>query len=555
MTEERDQPPVDGIAHQRAGKFVIRWQERLKEVASFQLDGTWSSLGVVDMLFSSLRDADSNDPTAREQLRGGAAYAILVVHSLCQRLGITVGLAQGGRGELELRHGRRNVPFEVELQALIMPGPPVSSPRIDRVVALATPDDDVVTIYCYTCLDECIASMEDTESLWLALRRELAVETSDRAARVMPELRLAHLPELYLDGVCLPDDAEPPNYLLGDAAVDGLARFVSDNRLSESAVKQLTQRLIGWPDMRIAEAAFAVHCAYSPRVPAATVVAFGAARTHRVRELRKQIVRARKLIHNIDDWSERTTVEAELLRMVECEIKLGLIPLLSLEKRRLRSKYAVSYLAPFARALIGGALDQALAVLDDWIAAAPEAVDLQTQRLLLLSVRGGADPEVEEELHALVRKAPDSPRVLDLLGIRALERGEVERAEQYYHDAITRCGRDLEFLPHLANNYGWTLMLLKDYMRAAMIFDIGLREAANPLTLTLNKIFCVRELGSGSEARALEEKILRLAPFERRVMGVHLYEWLRFNGDKVEVAPSRAVIADGSPTSEFARVA
>ena len=315
------------------------------------------------------------------------------------------------------------------------------------------------------------------------------------------------------------------------------------------------ERLIAWPDMRIAEAAFAVHCAYSPRMPAATVVAFGAARTHRVRELRRQVVRARKLLFQIEDWSEQGPFEVDTLRMVECEIKLGLIPLLSLEKRRIKSKYAASYLAPFARALIDGALDQAIAVLDDWIAAAPEAVDLQTQRLLLLSVRGGADSEVEEELHALLRQSPDSPRVLDLLGIKALERGEVERAEQYYHDAITRCGRDVEFLPHLANNYGWTLMLLKDYMRAAMIFDIGLREAANPLTLTLNKIFCVRELGSASEARALEEKILRLAPFERRVMGVHLYEWLRFNGDKAGAASTGAAPTDGPPTSELARVA
>ncbi len=520
---------VDGVAHQRAGQFVMQWQPRLAALPTHQLDGTWSSLGVIDLLLSSMRDADPTDASALKPIAGAAAYAVLIVQAICHRLGLPARLAQNPRGELLLISGDTTIPFERELLTLIVPGRPVSSPRLDRVVANASPEDDIVTIYAYTCLAEAIARSEDAPELWNRIRRAIAQETSDRAARVLPELKLSHLPELYVDGLSIPVEGTATSYLFGDDAIDCFAAFIRDNGLRRSAVLELAERLIRWPDMRIAEAAFVIYLAHAPRILSPSAVAFGAARLHRNAELRRQLVRARQSLFGLSDWAEGGAVGADLLPMVESELRVGLIPLLSLERRRLRSKFAPSYLGPLASALLRGELDRAAATVEEWSGVAPEAIDLHTQRLLLLSVRGGAESEVEDELTRLLKAAPESPRVLDLVGIRALERGELARAEQCYHDAISRCGRDVEFLSHVANNYGWTLMLLNQFMHAAMIFDIGLREAANPVTLLLNKSYCVRALDSLAEAEAVERRLLRLAPFERRVICMHLFEWLRID--------------------------
>ena len=256
------------IVEKLSADFISDWKDHLAINSSLELDGTWPSVGVLDLLTFALRRKEQV-PDSLDKIYSGAASYLALMAAQCWRPLVK---------EIDLEVGTRGVSITAKGGELIPEGDPVvvhiEELLRDRIKELPYPfpvaagfeapirfESNILSLLgigLMTGLAPGLAgpweslSAEDLHPLVDAATKELSRQSAQHYARVFPNEQWGQLPELYLNGLIFPptlmDEAVP---LIG--ALPKLLDYFKEYQIKPASILELGFNLAKSPDSRLSD--------------------------------------------------------------------------------------------------------------------------------------------------------------------------------------------------------------------------------------------------------------------------------------------------------------
>ncbi len=523
---------ISSAATSAIAKMKARWESVLSINPAYELDGTWPAIGILDSLTFLLRGQEAHDEIAQELIKGAAASIGVIAHDAWRSAGCDVRLedleegitliATSGKG---IEAGQKVIiRLERELTRILLETKgelPVMS-GFTRHVASQENFLSLFAIGAATGLspfaegpwrEETIETF--TESVGAAVRL-LARQAAEYYARVYPDETLGQVPELYLRGLVFPPMLFQEDYP-ARRAVKSLLVFCDEYKVPRQKVLTLAANLARSPDEQLSSAGIATYAALMERYEP-EFAALCSSKGAFLGILRPAMCDAREHYKLERDWMDAKSFGPEQLKRIELELRLGFFPWVKLRKEKVAEFADDPALAQLVRALSYFNLNDSKSAADRIIELTPNDIEVRIQRIYL-DVIAGDTARAEEGLKSLLTEpeAESSPAVLNLMGLVQLVLTNIKAATFHLDRARSFATTDAALSADIGNNYAWAQMCDGNFATALDALDLAIDRTPTNLVALLNKRSALHELGKSDQAEALLDRMVELAPFDRRI--------------------------------------
>lgn len=520
-----------------ASQFATRWNRCFVSMPELRLDGSWPSVGTVDLILHQARNSKIKGSQWESLVRAASCYLAMVTRRIWIACGIRAIVSDDETGVVVTTYedpanpwhsGRCRIQWLLEQLLEHMP------PRLQvmgRFSRPLLPDHSVVSPFMVGVVSGLAPWTDYPESTTDArnaasparldrVERVLATDCVQRYEQMFPDDPHGQVAELFLSGPIF-----PPLYLgeryVAERGAKGIAEYFTRYNIPVDHVRRVCHRLARWPDEQIALTAYVVASAVVEKRRIPELVPLGHAKGLIVGHARHALISAREIFGGETDWLADGELTAERIRLFRQEEELGFIPWLYLHPERISAVLSSKSAKEAFRAVVVGEMDKAVEALDEAIDDDSSSLDLRLQQAfwyLLVNDIPRLDAALDEM--STERGVERSGRYFELRGVSALTKGDPLGAVESFERALTLCGKELALQSNIANSIAWICLTMNATERANYMLDLGLRDARNPVTLFLNKLPCLERYGLTSKREACEARLMRMAPTDRRVINL-----------------------------------
>lgn len=521
-----------------AEEFRGAWASILSPIPSLQLDYSWPSIGILDLLSYHLRTREQYTEVDVEIARGMAAYLAVIAYNCWSRFPnnpeIQVRFAETSDRQIVIsasgapcfEEGKSfSVPITSSI-ARILEDPPQPFPVFERFCRSVSPEDNLLSLFALGLFSgltpygsggwEKLTVVQFQANLRSA-EEFLATSSAAYYKSTHPYEYIGQSSMLYLNQLILPpafyDEPAP-----ACRATQMLCRYFKKQQIEKEEIRRVALNLAASPDELISSTGFAVASALMDEKLSLRLRALCESKRHFVPLLRPAVLIARQELDLPVDWlqlaKEGRTDEALSLFIIERH--LALLPLVELPATLLISEDYYE----LADALCWQRAEEALEITKKLINSQPEVDELTLQAAFLLLALKRYD-EAEESLLGYEKLGPSSDyfraRLWELQAILALARDELREALLYFERVFRRLPESPLHRTVICSNYAWTLLNLGRIEEAAEVAAKARDKSFLSLGLELNYYDILCQLNRNEEAEEVFELIAKYACNDRRV--------------------------------------
>lgn len=535
---------ISAVVKERCEAFREFWNEHLGASMAYQLDGTWPSLGVIDLLTDSTRGRAEISAFEDAIVAGAAAYLAVMAHECWSLFGVSVAVEDRGYGVILRALEGPGIPkgeqvvmlLEKELQALLARGggeiqvfngftrPVVPGQNIIAPFALGV-FTGLSPIAQGAWREETLDSFKEHVD---TVTRFLAAQCADRYGKIYPNEPIGQVAELYLNDLIF-----PPMLLAEDwparSAVRGLVRFFKEYKVSVKQMREVTLNLAASGDELISHAGFAVHAALNDGLEIdGRFLTVAQSKGLYAAMLRPAMLDAREALGKAGEWSYDDQVTKEMEDRISVEMRLGFLPWIKLPAERVARAAEDDLMRDFISRCLSFDMVGARRTLDDLVAQDPGDIPIRLQGVYFSVIERNIE-QATNEIRSLLSEpdAEDDWRVAHDAGLIELLDGNSAVAEKHLLRALEEGDCDNFTLSDLHNSLGWTYFTRNMDREAIEQFDRALELQPGMLVTTLNKAAALYRLSYDSAAETLTVRLANVVPFERRIFMSFVIEAFR----------------------------
>jgi hypothetical protein len=521
--------------------FVSRWNGSLGAGSVLELDGSWPSIGVLDLITHRLRNTSVLAADTQQLLKECAAYLALLFRAhlsnccptdLYCEIGVHgVQITQVSR---ETAHPQDVFYLEAELQQLFTT-PPLRLEQMPLALAQTIlekhsllPHFALVRAYSLCMSARSPSSQSANTDFLLAFFSAIADSTARWYGRVFPDEPIGRDSTLYYRMFQTPilDLSERTPAI---AAVRGCISYLQEWGLSDFEVTTLCKNLSMMPDPLVSVVAIIVLAASSDMVPPATVLAAAQSKGALLSLFRRTMVQTRAVLGFGGDWLLAPTFGSAEIDRLQLESALGFLPWFYFDHARCSQLKTDPALRAILVAISDNDLEHAITLLTLELRARPEDLDLWWQILFLRFTLG----EYETVQRFLDDVSIQQPEVLeqfrfyDLQARLSVLRSDYPEAVKHYGKSVRMCKRDSRTRSNLSLSYCRVLVQTGDYCKALWMLNLAQRESPSPVSSLATKAYLYWGLGFDQQKSELDTKLMSLGPLDRTVVAFHWEQQLR----------------------------
>jgi tetratricopeptide (TPR) repeat protein len=505
---------------ERAERFFVSWNSQTNLPPALVLDGTWPTIGVLDLILTGLRGRKIEEWDAAEQNLFRDVLSAIFVHLEIlfeeAQIELTAGLKQ--ELESEIRSLLQNWPKEVFLSDSHSRMLPEEWNFLSPLISAC------IFGYRFGTEEEKEKRRAKTE----LLKKILAREISEWFERMFPTRSLSHVAELYLDGMITPPATidEPYPYL------DRMQSFLScakELRLTEEKVGALSDLFVQCPDELISNLGTilgAMTLRESPELYRAYETRGGI-----LGLFRPALVVGRFEYYGVSDWIQQPSSSdknwnEKSKKYYSYERDFGFIPWAMFQEKILTEPLivqeetgkALKKCQALLEALVLFQFDDAQKNLQELLNDFPSLIELRLQEIFLLMLRRELD-QAQQAFQGLLTEpaAERSSRFWSQWGLLALWRNENTEAVRFFENAWKYVDAGTRQQGNLANDLCWALILTEQFDKAQVYARRAIELLPESITPKLNYQFSLRLVGKVEEADKIILECLQIAPLDRRV--------------------------------------
>ena len=518
-------------------QFKAWWDPYLAVSPRLALDGSWPSIGVLDLLTFHLRLRSTGDWSHAAIIKGAAAYIAALAHDCWTKFGAEprafiddTGICiEAHRGPF-LKEGQRHfIAIERELRRALktLPSP---FPVVGDYKKLISIEQNMMSLFA---LGVCSGLSPFGDGPWSDHSPEsfdgplskalihLASTTASNYERLFPDEPLGQVGELYLEKLIYPPmlmEEELPAW----GAVQGMIGFFTQYQVPRDAMQGVAHNLALNADELISLAGFAMYAAVLEGEPSAEILGIVQGRQRTTGLLRPAMIAARDALGLGAEWIGQDEYTDAIGNRFTLEKRLGFLPWVSISKAKLRESFSDKRFQSALAAAIDFDLENAIALTDEILEESPDDIELRIQRVCLEALL----PNSKESVHKMLRSfssepaALSEPRFHDLMGTCLVALEDVEGAKRSFRNGIELSQNRPTMQAEFQNNLGWVLMMNREYELALEQFERALKVFPESVSYLLNKGHSLWRLGRLEEMRGLADVVLRLAPTNRSVFSI-----------------------------------
>jgi tetratricopeptide (TPR) repeat protein len=531
-----------------ADDFKAKWSKKLGAYSPIlELDGTWPSLGVLDLLTFSLRFYGKESSTAvpaqldsfrKSLLKGASAYLACLAYECWSTFGYDVSVGENkfgifieAQGE-KLSEGQRFiVDIESELNE-IFKNPPQPFPVINGFQRHLPQDYNLISLFGLGLMTGLSPFGDgpwrsETADSWAEnikkSERILAKSSADHYARLFPNEIMGQVPEVYLSKLIFPPTLMGEKFPVLNA-VEGMVKYFKELGLSEKAMSKVALNFAQSPDELISLAGIAFYVAVNDE---ATREIVGAVETKGTfcGLLRQAMIQVRKALGKEEDWLELNKFTSSQARRFHLELELGFLPWVKISQIRLNDKQNDPLLVDLLFSLSVFDLENAIKLAEKIIEDNPGDFAVRLQLVYLEIIRG--DVQRAELLCKSLASEPGAERwglLFNLWGMSELAKNESSQAVKHFEKATLLGAPEEHFEYQFLNDYAWALMLDGQHEKSLSEFNKAIGKSLAPVTALLNKAYVLRILKQPDQASLVQDQLVKLSPLDLRVFGNLIYE-------------------------------
>jgi tetratricopeptide (TPR) repeat protein len=354
------------------------------------------------------------------------------------------------------------------------------------------------------------------DSTIIHIERALAVQCATWFSGRYPDVMMAQVPDLFMHGVILPplfyDEKEGVN-----DSLDPLIEYLQETRVPSEMIRQLACVFAGCPDEKISFLGVLLGMYIYPTYEALPVVIKLACKHYR-----SLIPSARNTIlsYKAPEVSPQYLLEkpdGRYFALFEFEKSAGTLPWLSLTAEDLYGKREFA-IDKFLRAVLGFEYDKAYAELNEIVVSFPADIGLRIQHIAFEMLRG--DFAHAHDLAKVLVSEPEAEKRPDFYSLWAhclLELNEPEIAMRYYKSAVAIDGCTPEIRSEALNGIAWCLICMGKEENALPYLEDAQQLTDMQLTILLNKAYLFMHKGEFDKRNSVLLEAASLLPYDRRV--------------------------------------
>ena len=518
-------------------QFKAWWDPYLAVSPRLALDGSWPSIGVLDLMTFHLRLRSTGDWSHAAIVKGAAAYIAVLAHDCWTRMGAEprayiddTGICiEALRGPF-LKEGQRHcIAIERELRRALktLPSP---FPVVGEYKKLISIEQNMISLFA---LGVCSGLSPFGDGPWSDHTPEsfdrplsqalihLASTAATNYERLFPHEPLGQVGELYLEKLIYPPmlmEEELPAW----GAVQGMIGFFTQYQVPRDVMQAVAHNLALNPDELISLAGFAMYAAVLEAEPSPEIMGIVQGRQRTTGLLRPAMIAAREALGLGPEWIGQDSYTDAIGSRFALEKRLGFLPWVSISKAKLRESFADKRFQSALAAAIDFDLENAIGLTDEILEESPDDIELRIQRVCLEALL----PNSKESVHKMLRSFSSEPAALaeprfhDLMGTCLVALEDVEGAKRSFRNGIELSANRPTMQAEFQNNLGWVLMMNREYEPALEQFERALKVFPQSVSYLLNKGHSLWRLGRLEEMRVLADEVLRLAPTNRSVFSI-----------------------------------
>lgn len=515
--------------------FVERINKGLYRYPSLQLDGTWPSLSVIDLLTFPLRKRFALLEEEERFIKEISAYLakfISKVWSTCEYQPQIIIDPESGILIKALFEGKPVVLYVEQIYKKVLQEFDITIPIFDDFYRPCAFDTNVISGISLGLLTGLSPLFQDSpfrlyeEDRQFTIKKKIekiiALDIASWFMRVHPDNPFVQIPEMYLKGFILPPflmEESPPLV----SAVKGLNDYLTQIKFPKSMYKSLGDMFASCLDEQVSLLGIAMLGSFSriEDAPKASIVA-AKSRRYATPLLRESITELRKRNFKSFDWTSRPAENNEEYNenklLYDFDIIIGSLPWLSLTYDKIvksKNSEAMFEIVAKCKQFYFSDLEK---IINKMVEEEPSDLEVRIQQIKLVQIKG--DFEQADRLCKKLISEPGADSYPDFFFIWAstlLDSGEPELAARYF-----RAARGIKNTPSwlksdMLNNLGWCNIQLGLFREAKEALLEAEKLSFSPLTIYLNLAY-LYALEKDEESRAKYlSYALKLAPYDRRV--------------------------------------
>lgn len=381
-------------------KLIGWWQEASEDIALLQLDGTWPSIGVLDLLTNFLREGEVVGEKA-DFLDSAAAYAAGVIADAWSPLASEVLITHRDGASLTIGAQLKDSEAVIEVDlfnslkhvlqpSLVFDG---KVPSVDGCVRKPTHEDNIL---CPVMLGLTLArsplihfsETRDAQS-WVMEHSEevvrvLARQTSAYYKRVFPDEKVGQVSELYLRSLVYPPLGMEDDYL-GETAISDCIEFAGEFELGRDSILRFAYNLSLTADELLSSVGLVIYTALSHGDLPPQVLTAAANKGRNLYLLRSGIQEVRGKLLGVSDWSDDLSLnDDDAWHGFQREQRAGFMPRLAITREQFADRDVRGVLHLIAKL----DLPKAVKKLSHLIGRQPHNYTLRINRALLFLFMG-----------------------------------------------------------------------------------------------------------------------------------------------------------------------
>lgn len=514
--------------------FKEYWARYKGAHASYALDDSWMSLGVVDLITFPFRISFPTKGEGLNRFRGSVAYSALVLSEFWVQYGLEVKITADEENGIQIiaKRGDDTVSFLIEdefttfFQMFSESLPPTFQVFKDFARPFSADSNmfhaflhGPVIGYSDICSFPWNEDPDAFESAIEIFQKLVARQNAEWFSRVVPTNPLLQVPEFYLKRLVFPPylcDKNPPLVSVADAASGYLKSF----GLTPPQLKGIGRDLCFAPDEILSSYGALLYLSMCEVGDKIDPVILACARP-KVNYFAIQRLAIQGIAHHFGrswDWVQGQCRDERSLFVYEQEKYFGMLPWFTLDGGSISSYFSEEWFKEFISYCMDYNLTKAIKVLDLQIEKDPGDIDLRVQRIKLSMIARDLQDAHERCKRLLSEPEADSnPQFFNLWGYILLDLGEPDGASRYFKAGLAVCPEDGNLRSEMLNNLAWSYLGVGKIREAEDLLDESISISKCPVTALLNKGAIAWEERRIEDLYAIREKAIKLAPHDRRV--------------------------------------
>jgi len=514
--------------------FKEYWSRYKGAHPSYELDDSWMSLGVVDLITFPFRFVFPTKTEDLNKFRSSVAYSALVLSEFWIQYGLEVKIISNDENGIQViaKRGDNSVTFLIEDELtsffqMFSEGIPATFQVFKDFSRSFSADSSMFHSFLYGPAigysDNCSFPWnEDTdvfESAIEVFQKSLARQNAEWFSRVVPNNPLLQVPEFYLKRLVFPPylcDKNPPLVSVADTA----SAYLKSLGLNPAQLKGIGRDLCFAPDEILSSFGALLYLSMCEVGDQIDPVILACARP-KANHFAIQRLAIQGIAYHFGrswDWLKGQCRDERSMFVYEQEKYFGMLPWLTLEGSSVSSYFSEAWFEEFIGYCMDYNLTRAIQVLDSKLEKDPGDIELCIQRIKLSMIARDLQDAHERCKRLLSEPEADSnPQFFNLWGYILLDLGEPDGASRYFKAGLAVCPEGGNLRSEMLNNLAWSYLGIGKIREAEDLLDESISISKCPVTALLNKGAIAWEERRIEDLYAIREKAIKLAPHDRRV--------------------------------------